>query len=153
MSVIGWYYLHVNGSLIFKVGLGTTKEDIMYSDLALAMWPIDPADRMLTWNCLVEALAGGADYKRVMELAGKWGCTNDDAHQYAKRVGFRLAYCVGTHREGWTASTTHPSDSERFRIGFGNTALGAMADLAMKLGYRNDKSGCNAFPLLLRRES
>ena len=72
MALEGWYYLHTNGSLIYKRELGETAADIRESDFARAMWPMDPTDRAGAWNVLVEALALGADAARVKELAAKW---------------------------------------------------------------------------------
>jgi hypothetical protein len=45
MSIIGWYYLHENGSLIYKREIGGTAADIRESDLARGLWPLDPQDR------------------------------------------------------------------------------------------------------------
>jgi hypothetical protein len=50
MALQGWYYLHTNGSLIYKRELGGTAADIRESDFARAMWPLDPADRAGAWR-------------------------------------------------------------------------------------------------------
>jgi len=35
----GYYYLHMNGDLIYKRETGDTAADIRESDFAVAMWP------------------------------------------------------------------------------------------------------------------
>ena len=90
MATEGWYYLHTNGELIYKRELGGTAADIRESDFARGLWPCDPGDRELAWRIVVEALAAGANKARVLELAAKWQCDDEDAETYAERVGCNL---------------------------------------------------------------
>ena len=60
MAVIGYYYLHENGDLIYKPGPDAVV-DIRDSDLARGIWPLDQADRAGAWRIVVEAGAAGAD--------------------------------------------------------------------------------------------
>ena len=65
MAIEGWYYLHENGSLIYKRELGGTAADIRESSFARAMWSYDPRDRENAWTMLVEAKAAGTEYQEV----------------------------------------------------------------------------------------
>jgi hypothetical protein len=131
MSIIGWYYLHANGSLIYKPHVDAAA-DIRDSDLARCMWPMDPADRKGAWDICVEGLALGADSTRVAELATKWGCDDVDADRYASVVGIR----VQLDGNQWCATGLNFINLQESPAGFGNTKLQAMAALAksMKLG-------------------
>jgi len=141
MSIIGWYYLHTNGSLIYKRELdGDTSSDIRESPFAVAMWPVHENDRENAWTILVEALSLGVDSSRINELATKWNCTNDDALIYAKRIGLSL------NRDGFAYLATASSTT-----GCGNTYLEAMADLCKKLGYKGGKMWTVTFKDLLRK--
>lgn len=135
MSIIGWYYLHVNGDLIYKRDLEGTAADIRESDLARGLWPMDPDDREGAWNIVVEGLAAGANSARVKDLAAKWDCTDEDAAAYADRVGALLS------RDGnaWVAKRRDFENLQESPAGFGDTALEAMAALAKELGYKPSK--------------
>jgi hypothetical protein len=132
VSIIGWYYLHVGGDLIYKRELSGTVADICDSDFARALWPVDPNDREGAWSILVESLSLGAKAERVRELAEKWHCTDDDAPTYAERIGAKL------ERAGdeWKAQ---PAGRNSSAIGTGPTALDALARLAQALGYTGGK--------------
>lgn len=146
MALIGWYYLHTNGSLIYKRELGDTAADIRESDFARAMWPVDDRDRETAWNILVEALALGANKDRIEELAVKWGCTNDDAIHYANRVG-----CVlGKDEYKYMAGRKDFVDLNESPAGYGKTVLEAMADLCKRLGYTGGKMWNAGFKDLLK---
>lgn len=139
MGTIGWYYLHTNNELIYKSD-SEAIADIRESDFARAAWPIDPSDREGAWNLLVEALSLGAKKERVLELAKKWGCDNEDAESYAERVGVVLeldgnAWCA--HRKDFENLQESPA-------GFGDTKLEAMAELCHTLEYKADKLGWGA---------
>lgn len=131
MSIIGWYYLHENGSLIYKPSVDAAV-DIRDSDLARCMWPMDKSDRKGAWDICVEGLALGADPLRVAELAAKWGCDDADADAYASLLGIRLQLDVSQ----WCATGPNFINLEESPAGFGYTKLQAMAELAksMKLG-------------------
>ncbi len=135
MSIIGWYYLHTNGELIYKRDLDGTAADIRESTFARALWPIDPTDRESAWSILVEALAAGASPERVKELAAKWECDDADAPNYAERVG-ALVHMDG---KSWCATRKDFVNLQESPAGFGDTALEAMAALAKELGYRPSK--------------
>lgn len=135
MGVIGWYYLHENGQLIYKPELGDTVADLCESNLVQTFWPVDPADRASAWRLLVEALALGADTERVRALAVKWGCTDEDAQRYAERVGAVLS------KDGdvWRATRTDFVCLQGPLVGSGPSALEALAALCKGLGYKGGK--------------
>ena len=70
--ITGYYYLHENGSLIYKVGTDCVA-DFRESDFVKAFWPFDPEDRETAWNLLVESLAAGANKDRVISLQKNGG--------------------------------------------------------------------------------
>lgn len=130
----GYYYLHVNGDLIYKPG-SESIVDIRDSDLATCAWASDPSDREAAWNICVEGMALGAKTARVKELASKWGLTDEDAAEYAKRMGITLSMDGNLHcatGPGFTNLMEHPA-------GFGGTALEAMAALAKALEVEGGK--------------
>ncbi len=148
MSIVGWYYLHINGDLIYKRETGGTAADIRESDFARAMWAVDPTDRELAWTTLVEASALGAHPSRIEELARKWQCDDRDADTYAACVGGG----VDLTRDGdkWCALPKGGSLPES-PAGFGDTKLQAMADLCKSLGYRGGKTWNHTFSSLLTK--
>jgi hypothetical protein len=141
-----WYYLHTNGKLIYKQDFPGIEADIRESDLAIMLWPIDLEDRENAWQVLVEALACGANLERVMELAVKWRCNDEDALIYASCVGARL-FMDG---DQWCATRKDFVDLQESPAGFGNTALEALAGLCQSLGYRPQKMWGTTFERLLR---
>lgn len=150
MSIDGWYYLHTNGSLIYKHELGGTAADIRESDFARALWSFDPGDREGVWDLLVEALAAGAYKGRVTELAEEWGCSDADADVYVERRGLLV------NRDGdmWCASGPGFKNIQESPCGFGKTKLEAMAELCTALGYRPTKTGRGSgFAGLLAKET
>lgn len=150
MSIEGWYYLHENGSLIYKRELGGTAADIRESDMARGLWPFDPGDREGAWRICVEGLAGGATPERIKELATLWKCDDEDADSYAGRVGCNL-YMDGN---AWCATDMHFMDLQSSPAGFGGTKLEAMAALAKDMGFKPSKMwGATFADLLGRREN
>lgn len=135
MSRVGWYYLHENGSLIYKPEHDGTAADIRDSDLALCMWPMDPDDRMGAWNIVVEGFALGANEARVLELAEKWGCRNADADNYADRLGVTLEL----DGNAWCAKLQDFQNLQESPAGFGESKLHALADLARNMGLQGGK--------------
>lgn len=131
MSIVGWYYLHEGGDLIYKRELGGTAADIREGGFARAMWPCDPNDRESAWNILVEALALGARHDRVLELAEKWRCTDADAAVYADRLGITLIM----DGNAWCAHRSDFINLQESPAGFGETCLEALAKLCKALGY------------------
>jgi hypothetical protein len=144
--MIGWYYLHINGDLIFRRDLGETEADIRESDFARALWPVDPFNREHAWTILVEGLAAGAQPERVRELAEKWGCKDTDAKVFADRIGCALIKYGGS----WCATRTDFINLQESPAGFGETCLEAMAELARALGYSPSKMWGNHFIDLLQ---
>lgn len=136
MSDFGWYYLHVNGDLIYKRDLPGTDADIRESDFARGLWPCDPSDRMHAWTILVESYAAGARRERILELATRWSCTDVDALEYAKRARCRIF----KDGDSWCATREDFVNLQDSPAGFGPTALEAMAQLAQSLGYVPSKS-------------
>lgn len=146
MPILGWYYLHENMDLIFKANHDSAAADIRDSDFSLALWPIDPADRLGAWTLLVEGSAAGANQERINELAAKWGCNDSDAQEYANRVGCVLSM----DGRQWCATRHDFINLQESEAGFGNTALLAMSDLCKELGYRPAKMWGTTFSGLLK---
>lgn len=134
MSTYGWYYLHTNGSLIYKPDPDACG-DIRESDFAVGLWPLDPADRAGAWRIVVEAGAAGADPVRVAELADKWDCDDKDAEHYAKHIGARL-YMDG---DAWCATRQDFINLQESPAGFGSKAREALTALAKELDYKPSK--------------
>jgi len=145
MTVVGVYYLHENGDLIYKSG-NDEIADIRESPFAIALWAMDPSDRMSAWNILVEGLAAGARIDRIESLATKWGCDDADAVHYAERVGCVLGE-DGTQK---TATQTDFVNLQESPCGFGSTYLEAMAALAKEIGYKPSELWGATFESLLR---
>lgn len=122
MTISGYYYLHVNGDLIYKQNLPGTYEDLIKSVFVRRIWLADTSNRERAWDILVEASALGANMKKIEELKEKWGCDNDDALIYADRKGIVLK-CV---EETWCAAKEEDGITQ---TGRGNSALEAMAKL------------------------
>lgn len=133
-GVVGWYYQHENGSLIYKPG-ADAYADIQDSDFVRALWPLNPGDRATAWRIVVEAGAGGADAVRVAELANLWKCSDLDAARYAEHLGARL-YMDG---DAWCATRSDFQNLQESPAGFGETAREAFAELAKELGYKPQK--------------
>jgi hypothetical protein len=133
----GYYYLHSNGELIYKAGHYTSIQDFMESDLVVAYWPVDTEDRETAWTVVVEALAAGANLSRVIEVADRLGCTDEDAHEFADRASVKLF----KDGEMWCATRDDFVDLGESPAGFGHQAFEAFADLAKTLGFRSSKGG------------
>ncbi len=145
MGIEGWYYLHTNGSLLYKRELGDTAADIRESSFARGLWPMNPGDRENDWQILIEALSAGANSERIMELAAKWNCDDDDADVYAHHVGVLLKLDGGK----WCATRGDFQDLQASPAGFGETKLEAMAELCSNLGYVPSKMWGAGFSDLL----
>ncbi len=145
MSVIGWYYLHVNGDMIYKRDTGETAADIRESDFARGLWPLDPQDRSGAWRICVEGLAAGATKERVMDLVKLWRCDESDAPNYANYLGGAIAM----DGDQWCATGPGFRNLQEDRAGFGPTPVEAFADLCKSLGYRPSKMWGPTFKTLL----
>ena len=76
----GYYYLHTNGSLIFKPDSFDPKD--FDSSFVKEWWRIDTQDRKTAWNVIIEGLALGAKLDDVKRLVKKWNCTKKDLPHY-----------------------------------------------------------------------
>lgn len=146
MPIIGWYYLHTNGNLIYKRELGGTAADIRESSFAVGLWPVDQTDRKTAWDICVEGLAAGANKTRIADLAEKWGCDDKDATKYAEILGCTI------ERDGnaWCATAPNFINLQESPAGYGETALEAMAELCKALGYKPNKMWGATFKDLLK---
>ena len=144
MSIVGYYYLHTNGQLIYKPGTDCVA-DIRDSDLARMLWPCDPGDRLGAWRIIVESLALGADRTRVMELAGKWHCDESDADEFASRISVTLAL----DGNAWCATGPNFTNLQECPAGFGETKIEAIAALARSMGFSASKMWGITFPQML----
>ena len=84
----GFYYLHTNGSLIFKPA-SVVEHDSHYFDSPFVekVWWLDVKDRLCAWRIVLEALSMGCSIPRAKELAEKWGLTLDDSIEMLKHAG------------------------------------------------------------------
>jgi len=81
-----YYYLHTNGDLIGKNPVVVTS-DYFDSSFIKKFWRIDTKNREDAWTLVLEALALGANIKRIRELSNKWKLTFNDSInllQYSK---------------------------------------------------------------------
>jgi len=141
MGIQGWYYLHDNGDLIYRLEMGATEQEIRKADFACAMWPYDPGNREGIWSMLVEALSLGANAGRIRDLAAQWNCNEADARRYAEALGIRL------YQDGnWRATR----NGQALPAGSGASCLAAMASLCKGLGYRGGKSWHASFAFLAK---
>lgn len=147
MSIEGWYYLHINGDLIYKREMGETAADIRESDFAVGLWACDPSNRGTCWGLLVEALAAGANKERVIELAEKWHCNDSDAAQYNDLILNGKLYKDGNQ---WCATQGNFSNLQESPAGFGDTCLEAFADLCKQLGYKASKMWGMSFSKMMQ---
>lgn len=141
----GWYYLHNNGSLIYKRELGDTHADLRESDLVRGMWPFTAADRASAWRICVEAGASGAAEDRIKQLAELWHLTDEDAQNYAQYLGVEL-FMDGN---AWCAVGPGHRDLQQDPAGFGSTCLDALISLCKEVGYRPSKTWGHTFQSLL----
>ena len=126
----GWYYLHVNKDLIYKNNPDAIA-DIRDSDLCHTAWAWD-GQRSTAWQILVEAYCLGAKKERIEELAEKWGCTNNDAENYANYLGIKL----GVDGNQCFAARVDFEDIQVSPMGWGDNYLESMSELAKELGYK-----------------
>ncbi len=146
MALEGWYYLHTNGSLIYKRETGTTAADIRESDFARALWPLNPRDREGAWRIVIEGRALGGSRDRIDKLAEQWGCDDRDAVYYAERVGVVLKMDESAH----CATRRDFINLQESPAGFGDSYLEAMAELCKALGFRGGKMWGAGFSDLLK---
>lgn len=137
MARQGWYYLHTNGSLIFKPDGHNSgvAADIRESDFARCMWPMDPEDRMGAWLIVIEGAALGANPARVSELAKKWGCDETDIDKFAEHAPLKLTL----DGNQWCATKVDFINLQESSAGFGATKFDAVVALAKNLGLKPGK--------------
>jgi len=150
-----YYYLHINGDLIHKPYIVTTRDpDYFTSDFVKKVWVLDTEKRETAWMLVVEALAMGASRNRIAELEKKWGLTNEDAEIFAKRMKLKITRS-GTFFQAWdledyykfrmyktvnvliiqihmcsiTFRDTLTGERTTLNVGTGATALDAIAEL------------------------
>ena len=131
----GYYYLHTDGNLIFKPAIVIDSDSLYFdSSFVKKLWSFDSGDRFDAWRICVEALALGADRKRVFELKEKWKLTDEDAEHFVERAKIKLS------KDGNKfCATFHDFVSvQESQCGFGDTALEALAELA-KGGLIHDR--------------
>lgn len=122
-----YYYLHTNGDLIHKVA-AVVDSDPQYFDSPFVrrVWTVDTEKRGDAWNLVIQALALGANKPRIKELQEVWGLTNEDAHEFAKRNGFKLS----NENSKWIAMfQNQDKKSIAGKQGVGDDCLEALADL------------------------
>lgn len=144
-AIVGWYYLHENGDIIFRRELGGTAADLRDSQFVLCMWPLNPTNRAHAWNICVEGLAAGANKDRIMGLANLWGCGEADAGNYAQYLGVEIAL----DGNAWCVTGPGHRDLQQDAAGFGDTPVEAFADLCKSLGYKPSKIWGHSFKSLL----
>lgn len=146
MATTGYYYLHTNGTLLFKHAYldGAEQEfEFRESPFAVMFWKVDAQKREDMWRVLIEALALGGEPQGITKLANMAGCNDHDAQVYAERIGVRLTrYDSGQ----WAAACQkgaafNPSSC---------SALQAMGELCRTLGYRANKLWPVSFADLVR---
>ena len=133
--------------MIYKTKqLGGVQADLEDSTFVKAFWPVNPFNRENAWTIAVEALAGGALPARVREVAEKWKLTDEDAKIYAARVGALI------ERDGnqWCAMRGDFINLQESPAGFGDTAMDALAQLALALGFKPGKPQRRGFTVLLK---
>lgn len=124
----GYYYLHVNGDLIFK-RFDPGEDD---SSFIKRVWKIKTTDRGTAWLLLVEALAMGANCDRIKELADRWGVNDEDAPNFIKHATADGKETFKLFRDGdrWCAAFHDFTNIQESQVGFGDTCLEALAELA-----------------------
>lgn len=122
MPVLGWYYLHDNGDLIYK----REEPKVEAGGFVKHVWPVDPEDRCTAYQIVLEAEALGAKIKRVNELAKKWHFTDDDCLIAA---GY---FCMMLMKDGKRWSARYADANENWSVVHGETAFGAMCELVRR---------------------
>lgn len=140
----GWYYLHTNKELIYK-NYPDAIADIRESDFCTSAWPWDGTPQS-AWRILVEANALGANKDRIQELIPKWGCSNEDAFNYADYLGIDIGMDGNAHY----ARKKDFVNLQESPCGFGDSYLEAMSDLANQLGFKGGKLWNSDFQLLVK---
>ena len=131
MKIDGFYYLHINGDLIYKPinGAATVHEriaDFLESDFVRYFWPLQTADRFFAWTICIEACALGADGDRIKELRSHWGISDEDVDPFLEG-----AKILEIRQEGseWMACFDDFVNIQESQCGFGATKFDALVAL------------------------
>ena len=118
MNDDGYYYLHTNGSLLYK-----RFEPESLSPFVCRIWKVDKTNRAGAWTIAIETLALGGN---IRDLKEKWGLTDEDAKEFAERTKLKL------FKDGNQFCATFDDfiNLQESQAGFGDSALEAFADLA-----------------------
>ncbi len=145
MEILGWYYLHTNGDLIYKHGSDSIA-DIRDSNFSISAWPF-MQDREQAWSIVIEAACLDARKGRIDKLIEDWGLNDHDAEMYAESIGLIL----GIDGNKKTAvKKNNFSNLMESHAGFGDTYFDAMVDLCKKLGYKGGKMWNATFKVLVK---
>jgi hypothetical protein len=84
----GFYYLHKDGSLIFKPAAVAQSIYDSYFDSSFVkkVWDHDLSDRLCAWRIVLEGFFYGAKVDRLIELAERWKLTFEDSIELLKRT-------------------------------------------------------------------
>ena len=74
----GVYYLHTNGSMIYKPSARDPR-DFEESDFVERWWWVDITNRGNAWQIVLEATALGANEEDIKRLADKWRLNYNDS--------------------------------------------------------------------------
>lgn len=121
----GHFYLHINGNMIYKPLLSTSRADLDESTLVAHYWPFQEDSRVLAWLIATEALALGAREEEIHDLQEKWHLSDNDAAVFA------LHYGLNIFRDGdqFCATFMDFKNIQESQCGFGSTALEALSNL------------------------
>jgi hypothetical protein len=145
----GYYYLHVNGDVIFKRDLGGTYEDLVDTDFAVHIWHPDKTDRADAWELVVEAMAFGANAGRLTQLEERWGLDEDDGLIYCERLRIQTHYGETENGPLWTARID--GNDGRVYEAASVRLLPALAELARQVGCCPNKGLESGFNHRVRR--
>ena len=83
--MIAYYYLHTNGSLIYKPAIAVESDpDYFVSDFCKKVWRLNTENKRDAVAMLVEAKMLNANEKRIKELEEKWNVTDADYKRLEK---------------------------------------------------------------------
>lgn len=141
----GFYYLHVEGALIFRGFDEWREEDLNKSDLVQYYWHFHQANRADAWRICIEATVAGVHPDRVRVLTELWNIRKNDysdANNYAEYLRIDL---IKNLREGdFTASVPRTGT-----MGRGATKFEALVALCKRVGWRPVKGG-KSFEQMIR---
>lgn len=123
MSIIGFYYAHTNGELIFK----HEKPEMELGGFVKRVWPFDPEDRSGAYCILIEASVIGAKQERIAQLLERWQITDDDCITVAGPMHGMLIIQNGPRGScsKWAAKWV----DDDITVGYGATAFESMVCL------------------------